>query len=465
VWLPVSALLSSTALAIHLHRRYPRTKPADAKPKMRVPKGTAVGIGIIMVALFSIPLAPLLSGIPTGLPEHKLMEDLPDRADGAYLALSDGAEAGVLKLFPWSFPVDEFPVESPVINPAQLQNVTISQKGLDQPQRYFLYRLVDEDLIEPVALQAQETEFQRQMELSPTEPLAAGDYMLDIPTGGMFAGREYYYFRVDPTVAALPPLVASPEATVVAEPVVAASSSSGWLNLLPLSSALISGAMALLMLNRMRQKIRPQEAAWTLAFAMFAIAAGSQVWGDVAGWSPFLAKLYYVFGASLVVGWLGLGTWLVVVRSPRLQNAGLWVMLLVSGVAIGIVSQSPVDMAALAVDGWHALEKPTALTIITIAVNSVGTLVLVGGALWSAWVFWRKRMMRSRMIGLLLIAGGALTVAAGGSLTRFGHQQYLYIAMSIGIAIMFWGYLKTIQVDTRPVATAVLPTPQASVGD
>ncbi|MCB8982092.1 MAG: hypothetical protein H6657_32220, partial [Ardenticatenaceae bacterium] len=331
--------------------------------------------------------------------------------------------------------------------------------------RYFLYRLVDEDLIEPVALQAQETEFQRQMELSPTEPLAAGNYMLDIPTGGMFAGREYYYFRVDPTVAALPPLVASPEASVVAEPVVAASSSSGWLNLLPLSSALISGAMALLMLNRMRQKIRPQEAAWTLAFAMFAIAAGSQVWGDVAGWSPFLAKLYYVFGASLVVGWLGLGTWLVVVRSPRLQNAGLWVMLLVSGVAIGIVSQSPVDMAALAVDGWHALEKPTALTIITIAVNSVGTLVLVGGALWSAWVFWRKRMMRSRMIGLLLIAGGALTVAAGGSLTRFGHQQYLYIAMSIGIAIMFWGYLKTIQVDTRPVATAVLPTPQASVGD
>lgn len=441
VWLPLSALLSSTALAIHLHRRYPRTKPADAKPKMRVPVGTAVGVGIMLVALFSIPLAPLLSGIPTGLPEHKLMEDLPDRANGAYIALSDGTESGVLKLFPWSFPVDDFPAESPVINPAQLQNVTISQKGLDQPKRYFLYRLVDERLIEPIALQARETEFQRQMELSPMEPLAAGEYVLDIPTGGMFAGREYYYFRVDPTVAALPPLVPSIEAAAaaVAEPVAATNSSSGWLNLLPLSSALISGAMALLMLNRMRQKIRPQEAAWTLAFAMFAVAAGSQVWGDMAGWSPFLAKLYYVFGASLVVGWLGLGTWLVVVRSPRLQNVGLWIMLLVSGVAIGMVSQSPVDMAALAADGWHALDKPTALTVLTIAVNSVGTLVLVGGALWSAWVFWRKHIMRSRMIGLLLIAAGALAVAAGGSLTRFGHQQYLYIAMSLGISIMFWG--------------------------
>ena len=43
------------------------------------------------------------------------------------------------------------------------------------------------------------------------------------------------------------------------------------------------------------------------------------------------------------------------------------------------------------------------------------------------------------------MAGGALVVAAGGSLTRFGHQQYLYVAMSAGIALMFWGYLKTIQ--------------------
>ncbi|MEZ4664019.1 MAG: hypothetical protein R2911_41325 [Caldilineaceae bacterium] len=39
-------------------------------------------------------------------------------------------------------------------------------------------------------------------------------------------------------------------------------------------------------------------------------------------------------------------------------------------------------------------------------------------------------------------------MAAGGSLTRFGHDEYLYIAMSSGVAIMFWGYLKTI----RPAA-------------
>lgn len=450
VWLPGSALLSCVTLGVSLHRRFPRPKPADATPKIRIPKGTAVGVGVMLLALFSIPLAPLLSGIPTGQPEHKLMRNVPDRADGAYLALSDGSQSGVLKLFAWSFPVDQFPTESPAINPTQLQNVTISQKGLAEPQRYFLYRLEDDDTSHPILMQAQETEFQRRMELSPTEPLTAGDYMLDIPTGGMFAGREYYYFRVDPTITTVPPLV---EETAVTLPAPTRATNPAWLEIFPLLASLISGAMALIMLNRMRQKIRSQEAAWTLAFAMFAVAAGAQVMGDLAGWTPALARLYYVCGATLVVGWLGLGTWLVLVHKPWLRNLGTWSMLLLSGYGIGLVSQSPVNTTQLAQVGWHALGKPLPLTILTIAINSIGTLVLVGGALWSAWIFWRKRMMKARMVGLILLAVGALAVAAGGSLTRLGHEQYLYIAMSLGVGLMFWGYLKTIQPAVPPVAT------------
>ena len=48
-------------------------------------------------------------------------------------------------------------------------------------------------------------------------------------------------------------------------------------------------------------------------------------------------------------------------------------------------------------------------------------------------------------LGCVLLAVGALTIAAGGSLTRLGHSQFLYMAMSPGVALMFWGYLKTIR--------------------
>lgn len=81
--------------------------------------------------------------------------------------------------------------------------------------------------------------------------------------------------------------------------------------------------------------------------------------------------------------------------------------------------------------------------------------------------------MRERMVGCILLAVGALTVAAGGSLTRLGHPQYLYIAMSIGVGLMFWGYWKTIRPAsaearqterTAGIEQRMEPSTQAAIG-
>ena len=486
VWLPASSLLSAALLALFIRRsrRHSRAtagghSPAPMNPvlqpamatqaaavgRARIPRSMLLGVLLLLGVLVSIPLTPLLMGIPETVTAQSLMHKLPDRADGAYLALENGADAGLMKLMPWSFALDEFPDSAPMLNPSYLRAIHIRQKGLDAAERYQLFRL---DTEEPVPLQTEVVAFQRELLLQPAAPLPLGAYLLTIPTGGMFAGRQYYYFGLSNLVTTFPPVV--PEATDPAMLSVAASSnsstaSSPWLTLLPLSSALISGLAALVMARRLRQKVRPHEAVWTVAFALFAVAAAVQVVGDRGGWTANLARLYYVSGATLVVGWLGLGTWLLLVRRLWLQNLGLWLMILVSGYAIGLASMAPVDSAQLLQSGWRALEKPLALTILTILLNSIGTLVLVGGALWSAWLFWRKGVMRQRMLGCLLLAAGALIVATGGSLTRLGHDEYLYIAMSVGVAIMFWGYLKTIRpavmhTNASPVAR---PSPEAQL--
>ncbi|HRW06985.1 MAG TPA: hypothetical protein P5121_17905, partial [Caldilineaceae bacterium] len=422
----------------------PLSAAAHTKRRTRIPRATLLGVLLLLAALVSIPLTPLFMGIPDTVTAQSLMQTLPDRADGAYLALANGTDEGLMKLLPWSFALDEFPDSAPLLNPEHLRGIRIRQKGLDEAERYQLFQM---ETAKPVPLTAQVLSFQRELLLKPTIPLQPGNYLISMPTGGMFAGRQYYYFGLSPAVTTFPAIV--PETSGAEEvsstvATTAAKTSSPWLVLLPLSSALISGLAALVMAWRLRQKVRPHEAVWSIAFALFAVAAATQVIGDVAGWTPNLARLYYVCGATLVVGWLGLGTWLLLVQRSWMRNLGLWLMILVSGYAIGLVSLAPVDGATLGDSGWHALQKPLALTILTIALNSVGTLLLVSGALWSAWLFWRKGIMRQRMVGCLLLAGGALTVAAGGSLTRFGHAQYLYLAMSAGVAIMFWGYLKTI---------------------
>jgi len=61
------------------------------------------------------------------------------------------------------------------------------------------------------------------------------------------------------------------------------------------------------------------------------------------------------------------------------------------------------------------------MVAITILINSVGTMIIVGGAGWSAVQYWRRGTHRNRMVGCALICMGTLIVAAGGSLSRLGY--------------------------------------------
>ena len=87
---------------------------------------------------------------------------------------------------------------------------------------------------------------------------------------------------------------------------------------------------------------------------------------------------------------------------------------------------------------------------LAVAINGLGTAVVVGGALLSAWRFRQRGGHRHRLAGCLLIALGTLVVASGGTLTRLGQREYLYLAMAAGVAIIFAGYLEA----RRPVPTA-----------
>ena len=210
VWLPGTALLSSALLWRRLGRRRQAQAAAaqndqTAAPKLpgrrarRIPRRLMFGTGFVMLALFSGPVIPLVAGIPSSSSPQQLASELPDRANGAYLVIDDGSVQGLLKLFAWSFPLDEPPQDAPAVAPEALAGFFIQQKGLDDPGAYRLYHLEDGDA---VALTAQVESFQKQMRLTPLQALEAGTYMLDVPSGGMFAGREYYYFRVDPSATA-----------------------------------------------------------------------------------------------------------------------------------------------------------------------------------------------------------------------------------------------------------------------
>jgi hypothetical protein len=220
---------------------------------------------------------------------------------------------------------------------------------------------------------------------------------------------------------------------------------------LPAFSALISLACALVIGWDALRRPRPDKIAWSIAFAIFATAAGAEVVGSLAGWTSTLARVYYLTGAVLVVGYLALGE-LYLLAAKRIERYAPGITLLITAAAVTLVWSAPIDAERLATDGWEAIERGPALIALAVALNGLGTLVLVGGALYSAWRFRRLGTHRHRMIGCLLIALGTLTVAAGGTLTRLGQREYLYIAMSVGVAMIFAGYLETRRPDARPAS-------------
>lgn len=187
---------------------------------------------------------------------------------------------------------------------------------------------------------------------------------------------------------------------------------------------------------------RPERIIWTIAFLVFAIAAGCEVVGAATGWTPFLARLYYLTGAVLVVGLLALGE-LYLLMPGRMPAVTPGLALLVVAVAATAVWSAPVDAGRLAIDGWNAIARRPFLVALTASINAGGTLILVGGAAYSAWSLRSTPGAERRAAGCLLIALGAIVVAMGGTLTRFGYREYLYLAMALGVTVIFAGVMMT----------------------
>ena len=209
---------------------------------------------------------------------------------------------------------------------------------------------------------------------------------------------------------------------------------------IPLIAGAVGGAFAAVVGRQYLNRRKPYQAIWALALAMFAAAALFETAGQAFGWSDGSYKGYYLFGGLLNVGWLGLGS-LLLITSPRVGKIATIAMVLISIVCLYavIVAHTDSNLLKAQVPPRGAIDVPSVLPLIT---NLGGSLLLIGGAAWSAWRAARAGAPGSRVIGLAALAAGAFIVAAGHSLAQ---TKGVYVAQplseALGIAAMFVGYL------------------------
>jgi hypothetical protein len=207
---------------------------------------------------------------------------------------------------------------------------------------------------------------------------------------------------------------------------------------IPFVTALVSGAFAVAVAVRYTRSRRDAMLAWAAGLAMFAVAAFAGALAQSGDATEIEYRLFYLFGGILNVAWLALGTAMLV--APGTTRAALGAVAILTVISLYAVFATPVslDVALATGKGFPDGSLPRILAAIG---SGVGSLVLIGGAVWSAWVFLRRRHNGRRALSNAVIAAGVLIVAIGGTATFTGATGILEVTNLIGVSVMFGGFL------------------------
>ena len=208
--------------------------------------------------------------------------------------------------------------------------------------------------------------------------------------------------------------------------------------MLALITAVVSAAFTIAVAIRYARSKRSALLAWSIGLGMFAIAALAGALAQTSGASEIEYRVFYLFGGILNVAWLALGTVLLV--TPRLGMSTLVVVVLLSLVSAYAVFATPVNLQ-IALDTGRGFPDGSLPRYLAAIGSGVGSLVLFGGALWSAWTFLRRRNNGRRALSNIVIAAGVLIVAVGGTVTFTGASGILELTNLIGVSVMFAGFL------------------------
>ena len=319
--------------------------------------------------------------------------------------------------------------------------------------------------------------------------------------------------------------------------------------LLPGVTAILAIVFALALVDQWRERRQTFQLVWAVGMVFFAIASSAEAIAGAAGWSEPLYRAWYLSGAVWTAGWLGLGTAFLLGRTrfgytyaACLLLSGVFTLLtqrkfdypgagsapvlyLVAGIvlavavgvetyfqnrdwpriaAIGVVGATLLSLGLMVTTTLpapgYSLDPvtsiptgeilPGTIRLLTPFLNITGGLVLILGALYSAYVFMPKRRvldysldpgqtgdiflfnlliapfalvvnfvaslpgtldalvhgrLHSRVPATILIAAGALVASSTDSLNRFGSTELFQAGKLVAVLLLLGGFLVSVE--------------------
>ena len=209
---------------------------------------------------------------------------------------------------------------------------------------------------------------------------------------------------------------------------------------IPIFTTCFALGFAVVIFRRYQRRGGPHLCWWGIGMLTFAAGTITESVTTLTGWHEPVFRLWYITGALLGGAPLAQGT--VYLLLPR-RVANRLTVALVLAVLFGAlcVWSSPIDTALVEpyrlsgkVLAWHWVR------LISPLINLYALTFLMGGAILSAVRYARQVETRQRALANVFIAIGALLPGIGGTFTRLGHVEVLYVTEFLGLCCIALGY-------------------------
>ncbi len=232
--------------------------------------------------------------------------------------------------------------------------------------------------------------------------------------------------------------------------------SSSFVHFIPIVTTLLAVPFSLEIFRRYRaHPERLHLLWWAIGVATYGVGTFTEAATTLFGWHEQIFRAWYVSGALLGGAPLAQGT--VYLMLPRRVAHGLTTLLIVYvALASVAVYLSPIDYSVIEthrlsgkVFGWQWVRMFSPI------VNLYAVVFLIGGAILSALRYSTDPATHHRMWANVLIAIGAILPGIGGTATRMGHVEVLYVTELVGMLLTWTGYRMSVAAPNRSKGLAI----------
>lgn len=239
----------------------------------------------------------------------------------------------------------------------------------------------------------------------------------------------------------------------------------GFVSYIPIATTTIALVFSAVLFRRWRERGGLHLMWWGLGALTFAAGTITESTTTLIGWHEGVFRAWYITGALLGGAPLAQGS--VYLHLDR-RTANRLTVALVSVIVIAsaCVLLSPINYGL--VEQYHLTGKVFEwkwVRAFSPFVNLYAVIFLIGGAILSAWRFSKSRDTWNRFIGNVYIAVGAILPGIGGTFTRFGHTEVLYVTEFIGLSMIIVGYWYNIRATASSPSLVIGSRSYATAND